>query len=40
MGKLYQLDCEVKYSVGEHAGSVAEGIILWHEQLGHLNYQQ
>ncbi len=40
MGKLYQLDCEVKYSVGEHAGSVAERKNPWHEQLGHLNYQQ
>ena len=40
MGKLYQLDSEVKYSVGEHAGSVAERNDLWHERLGHLNYQQ
>ena len=39
VGKLYQLDCEVKYSVGEHAGSVPERNDLWHERLGDLNYQ-
>ena len=36
VGKLYQLDCEVKYSMGE---LVAEGNDIWHERLGHLNYQ-
>ena len=40
VGKLYQLECEVRCSVGEQASVVIENHDLWHQQLGHLNSQQ
>ena len=40
VGKLYQLECEVRCSVGEQASVVIENHDLWHQRLGHLNSQQ
>ena len=38
--RLYQLDCEVRYPVGEHVSAAIESSDLWHQRLSHLNDQQ